>query len=234
MKQIYSIVLATVLIFGLSSSVAFAQEQISYAVEDQTPQGYKDFRFSVGGGYAFRLGKMQKTGDTKIDDLNKKLRHGYTLDADAQYFFKESWGLGLNANYCSSSTSGTDIDIPEYGNADSYKEVQNVLFVGPSYVGRNKIDKFLLVSSIAIGPLFYMNRATVDGRALDGKKTTVGFNAGVAGEYKLNAKTGIGLKLSYTLGTIHSINVEGQNMEYEDPISISNMMATVFLSFRSW
>ncbi len=234
MKRIYSIMLTAVVIFGLSPLAAFAQEQTPYEVEYQIPRGYKDFRFSVGGGYAFRLGKVEKTGDTKIDDLNKKLRHGYTLDADAQYFFKESWGLGLNVNFCSSSTSGNDIEVEGYGNANSYKESQNVLFVGPSFAGRSETDKFLLVSSFAIGPMFYMDRITVDGRVVDGNQTTFGFNAGVAGEYKLNAKTGVGLKLSYTLGTINSINFEGQNMEYKEPVSISNLMATVFLSFRSW
>lgn len=234
MKRIYSILLAAAVIFGLSPLTAFAQEQTSYEVEYQTAPRYKDFRFSVGGGYAFRLGKVEKTGDTKIDDLNKKLRHGYTLDADAQYFFKESWGLGLNVNFCSSSTSGNNIDFPDDVYANSYKESQNVLFAGPSFAGRSETDKFLLVSSFAVGPMFYMDRMTIDGRVIDGKATTVGFNAGVAGEYKLNAKTGIGLKLSYTLGTINSINLEGQNVEYKEPASISNLMATVFVSFRSW
>ena len=59
-------------------------------------------------------------------------------------------------------------------------------------------------------------------------------NAGLAGEYKLNARTGVGLKLSYTIGSINSLNFEGQNLESEETMSISNLMATVFLSFRSW
>jgi len=235
MKRIYSILLTAVVIFGLSPLAAFAQEQTPYEVEYQTAPRYQDFRFSVGGGYAFRLGKVEKTDDTKINDLNKKLRHGYTLDADAQYFFKETWGLGLNVNFCSSSTSGNDIEVGGYGNANSFKESQNILFVGPSFAGRSETDKFLLVSSFAIGPMFYMDRITVDGIVVDGKQTTFGFNAGVAGEYKLNAKTGIGLKLSYTLGSIDSISWEGQTTDkYDEQFSISNLMATVFVSFRSW
>ena len=234
MKRIYSIVLAAVTIFALSPLAALAQDQTPYEVEYQVPEGYKDFRFSVGGGYAFRLGTIEKTGDTKIDDLNKKLRHGYTLDADAQYFFKETWGLGLNVNFCSSSTSGNDIEVGGYGNANSFKESQNVLFVGPSFAGRSETDKFLLVSSFAIGPMFYMDRITVDGIVVDGKQTTLGFNAGVAGEYKLNAKTGVGLKLSYTLGSIDSINWEWGTQEHNEQFSISNLMATVFVSFRGW
>lgn len=234
MKRIYFVALAAAVICVLAVLPVAAQQRTPYEVEYLAPQSYKDFRFSIGGGYALRLGKVQKTGDSRIDDMSRKLRHGFTVDADAQYFFKESWGLGMNVNYCSSATSGNNITIPNYGDINSYKESQNVLFVGPSFVGRNESEKFLLVSSFGIGPLFYMDRMTIDGVAVDGNKVAFGLNAGVAGEYKLNAKTGIGLKLSYTLGTINSVNFEGQNIKYDDPISISNLMITGFISFRTW
>jgi hypothetical protein len=229
MKRNYFTVLISVALCTFVFSPAAAQE--AYEVEYQT---YKDFRFSIGGGYAFRLGKIEKTGDSKIDNLSKQLRNGFTVDADAQYFFKETWGLGLNANYCSSTASGNDISFPNIGNVGKYKESQNMLFVGPSYAGRNESEKFLLVSSIAIGPLFYMNEAIFDGRAVDGTATTVGVNAGVAGEYKLNGKTGIGIKLSYTIGTVNSLTVNGKKEKYDKPVNVSNLMFTGFISFRSW
>jgi hypothetical protein len=109
-----------------------------------------------------------------------------------------------------------------------------MLFVGPSYVGRNESEKFLLVSSIAIGPLFYMNEGIFDGRAVNGTATTVGVNAGLSGEYKLNGKTGIGIKLSYTIGTINSLTVNGKTEKYDKPMNVSNLMFTGFISFRSW
>ncbi len=85
----------------------------AYEVEYQIPESYKDFWIAIGGGYAYRLGKIEETGDPGIDDLNKQLRHGFNIDADAQYFFKDIWGLGLNANYCGSSTSGSNISLPD-------------------------------------------------------------------------------------------------------------------------
>ncbi len=234
MNQFYSIVLLAAVFTVLAISPATAQQGVPYEVEQQMVQGYKDFRFSIGGGYAFRLGKIQETGDSQLDDMSKKLRHGYTVDADAQYFFCEGWGLGLNANFCSSSTSGNNVTIPNVGDVNSYKESQNILFVGPSFAGRNESEKFLLVSSIAIGPLFYMNPATLDGVAVKTKATTLGVNAGLAGEYKLNATTGIGLKLSYTVGNVKSVNVEGQKVEMEEAFNLSNLMLTAFISFRTW
>lgn len=234
MKQIYFIVFAAAVMGMLAVSPVTAQQATSFEVEYIAPQSYKDFRLSVGGGYAFRLGKIQKTGDAKLDDVSKQLRHGFTVDADAQYFFKESWGLGLNVNYCSSPASGDNLDIPNIGHVNKYKESQNVLFVGPSFAGRNESEKFLLVSSFAIGPMFYMDNANLDGVDLNLSSTTFGFNAGVAGEYKLNDKTGLGLKLSYTLGSITSLKSGKQTEKLEEPVSVSNLMITAFISFRSW
>ncbi|MEA4916280.1 outer membrane beta-barrel protein [Proteiniphilum sp.] len=236
MKRIYLITLAVAMIGGLAVSSATAQQRNSSEV-NVSPQSYKDFRISVGGGYAFRLGKVQKTGDAKVDDVSKQLKHGFTVDADAQYFFKEGWGLGLNVNYCSSPASGEDLDlqfIDGTRRVNKYKESQNMLFVGPSFVGRNESPKFLLVSSFAIGPIFYMDNINMDG--IDGSMnaTTFGYNAGLAGEYKLNDKTGLGLKLSYTMGSINSIKSGGQTVKLDKPISVSNLMATVFISFRTW
>ncbi|MEA4905843.1 MAG: outer membrane beta-barrel protein [Petrimonas sp.] len=236
MKRIYFIALTAAIICTSAISPATAQQATSYQVEYQAPQNYKDFRFAIGGGYAFRLGKVEKTGNSQLDDMNNQLRHGFTVDADAQYFFKESWGLGLNTNYYSAGTSGDNVTIPELGQSANYKETQSFLYVGPSFVGRNESEKFLLVTNIGVGPLFFNSDMNLNGVNLNGSKTTIGINAGIAGEYKVSSKTGLGLKLSYVLGTIDAINVEGQNLQLssDEKISVSNLMVTAFISFRSW
>ncbi len=234
MKHIYCIAFAAAVMCVLAVFPANAQQEATYEVEYEEPQSYKDFRLAVGGGYAFRLGKVEKTGDSRLDDLNRQLRHGLTVDADAQYFFKETWGLGVNINYCSSSTSGDNVDIPNFGSVNRYTESQNVLFVGPSFASRIESSKFMFISSFAVGPLFYIDRMNIDGGTLNATQTTFGFNAGIGGEYKLSARTGAGLKLSYTLGTVNSVEVNGQNLKYDQPISVSNLMISAFLSFRSW
>lgn len=235
MKRTFLIISLTALLSATAFTPANAQQAAEYEVEYQTPAEIRDFRIAVGGGYAYRLGRLEKTGDAGIDDLNKKLMHGFNVDADAQYFFKETWGLGLNANLCSTSTSGGGFTNPADGQMiNNYRETQRFLFAGPSFATRAESEKFLLVSSIGIGPLFFMNDITVNGIVGNGSRTTVGFNLGVAGEYKLNHKTGLGLKLSYTLGTINSVNLEGTNIKYDEPVSVSNLMVTAFLSFRTW
>lgn len=234
MKQLITIVLTAFALCAMSLPVSvYGQGNNSYEVEYIPHESHKDFRFAVGGGYAMRLGKVLETGNAKLDDMSKSLRHGYNIDADAQYFFKESWGLGVNVNWNSSAASSENVTLLG-SELNSYKETQSILYAGPSFVTRNEGEKFLLVSSIGLGPLFYFNDATMDGVVINGRKTTFGVNAGIAGEYKLNAKTGVGLKLSYTLGSIDSINLDGRSNDLEETITLSNLMISAFISFRRW
>jgi opacity protein-like surface antigen len=235
MKQFYFIAVVALAFCVSAISPVTAQQASSYETEDQPFSSYKDFRVAVGGGYAYRLGKIEETSNPEIDDMNKKLRNGYVIDAEAQYFFRESWGVGLNANLCTASTSGSGFTLPGLDQTiDSYDETQRCLYVGPAFAARSESDRFLLVTSIGIGPLVFMDDITIDGVEMSGNKTTVGINAGFSGEYKMNNRMGLGLKLSYTMGTINSINFEGQNIPSDEKINVSNLIFTVFLSFRSW
>lgn len=233
MKHTYFIAIAAAIVCTSTFSTALAQQSSSYQVEYQTPQRYKDFRFTVGGGYAYRLGEREKGSDPASEKFSKQLMHGFAIDLDGQYFFKESWGLGLNANYVSNSASGDNITIPNVGSG-KVTEKQGFLYIGPSFASRSEFNRFLLIYNLGLGPLFFTDDITYNGMTATGKATTLGLNAGVAGEYKISGKTGVGLKLSYTMGTINSINVEGRNIKSEEKISVSNLMITAFISFRSW
>ncbi|MDD2245436.1 MAG: outer membrane beta-barrel protein [Fermentimonas sp.] len=236
MKTTFAIVaIATAFLF---SSPLFAQENVAttpheFEKEYQPLETYKDFRIAIGGGYAFRLGDTEDTGDSKLNEINKKLRHGFTIDADAQYFFRGNWGLGLNANYCSSNTSGDDVNIPGIDQRVNYKETQSFLYIGPTYAGRVESDKFSLITSVGLGPIFFNSNMNLSGLNINGSKATLGLNGGIAGEYKMSNNLGVGLKLSYVMGTIESLEIEGQNFSMDDKISVSNFMLTTFISFSS-
>ncbi len=236
MKRIYVIAFATLLILLSTSLFVAAQlkESTSKIKPQNQPQYKQDFRIAVGGGYANRLGKVEKMSDAKLDKMNKELLHGFAIDGDAQYFFRDKWGIGLNANYCSSSTSGENITIPGEGKVGSYKETQSFIYVGPSFVQRSYWKNFLFISNIGLGPAFYSSDIIINGRNIDANKPTLGINAGFAAEYKINKKNGVGLKLSYVIGNIQSMNVNGQNVKLEERMSVSNLMITAFISFRSW
>ncbi len=72
MKRIYLIVLAATFISASAILSANAQQATPYQVEYQTPQNYKDFRFPLAV-VMLSIGESAKTGDSKIDDMNKKI-----------------------------------------------------------------------------------------------------------------------------------------------------------------
>lgn len=134
--------------------------------------------------------------------------------------------MGLNSNFSSASTSGNNVTIPGIDQAVNYKETQSIVYVGPSFVGRNESDKFLLIIHVGVGPLFFNVDMNYKGQSITGNKTTVGVNAGIAGEYKVNNKTGVGLKLSYVMGSIPyrnkrqskvDMNINGIELDSYDP-----------------
>lgn len=221
-------------LFSMLSFLSFGKEQIKEDAQkpkkEQLDPVYKDFRISLGGGYAHRLGKREKYQDSELDRILKDLMHGYNLDLEAQYFFTESYGIGINLNYVNTSAKGSNIDTPNLGTISSYKETNKFTYVGPAFAMRHDLNKFLLTGSIGLGAIFYENSTNI---TLKGTKTTIGMNAGVAFEYKLNKNWGAGLKLSYIIGTIKSLNSGGKSLDLNESQSVSNLMLTGFISFRT-
>ncbi|MBB4035403.1 hypothetical protein GGR21_001296 [Dysgonomonas hofstadii] len=188
---------------------------------------YKNFRFTVGGGYAYGLGKLMKTGDKKLDKFSSDLRNGYNLDIEGQYFFKEHFGIALNGNFIKqSNTASGIIDIPYIGSISNYKESNRLIYVGASFVLRYENEKWGFYTSAGLGPIFYTNTAEINLTQLSVDKTAFGFYYSVTGEHRFNHNIGAGLKLAFTSGTI---KMEG----LDDRLSVSNLILTGFISFRT-
>lgn len=194
-----------------------------------------DFRFSAGGGLAFRLGERPaREYNPQLDRMSKDLERGFNVDMDAQYFFKDLWGLGINANYVQTSTSGTDIEIDGIS-INKYKEVQKFFFIGPTANVRGDLKKFIFITTFGVGPLMYTSNIHLNNQLIKGTQTAFAIYAGISGEYKINRSLGAGFKLSYTRGSINSLNLgNGNKINYASPISVSNLMISAFLSFRTW
>lgn len=195
--------------------------------EDAPNDNYKNLRFTVGGGYAYWLGKLMRTGDEKLDDFSSGLRNGYNLDLEAQYFFREHLGIGLNGNFIkqSNSESGT-LNIPNVGTVDNYKESNELIYLGASCVLRFENDKWGFYGSGGLGPIFYTNTAEIPARQISLSKTTLGVYYSVAGEHRFSHNIGAGLKIAATFGTL---KIDG----LDDRLSVSNLMVTGFISFRT-
>ena len=181
-------------------------------------ENYKNFRFTIGGGYAHWLGENQGTGGSSLDQFSSDLRHGYNLEAEAQYYFHEYVGVGLNTNFVKHSKD----EMSELG----IRETDKMLFVGPTCNFRYESGKWGLYSGIGLGAIFYNGEVDLSSTHATVKHTTLGLNYGISGEYRLSKTVGAGLKLSYTAG---SFKIDNTN----DRFSVSNLMITGFISFRT-
>lgn len=176
-------------------------------------------RFAIGGGYARRLGKLYKSGDSNLDEISKGLRNGFNIDMDMQYFLKKHWGLGLACNYVRSSAS-----------SGHYHEIDNLFYLGPTFSTRQEFGKFLFLSNIGFGMILLKadsdkNRASFGNNSLE--KVKVGYQASLAIEYKIWDKMAVGLKTGVVLGTMKMPGID-------ERVSLSHLSIGGYVSFRSW
>ena len=186
---------------------------------DQTDPDTPGVRFSVGGGYAYRLGKEMPNTSSFYQDLNKQLSHGYNLGGELHYVFASGLGLGVNAQFTQSSI--------EYNSSDT--EHQNIVYVGPSLLWRADARKVAFVGAIGFGGLFFTDRFS--SQKLTGH--TFGTYASLGCEFKLSPTTAFGLKISTHVGNISQLKSGTKEVDFQDKLSASNLMVTAFISFRS-
>ena len=110
---------------------------------------FPSWRFSAQGGYAYRVGKIDKSQDAVVVDHIKNLKHGITYGADATWFFMESLGVGLKYNslkVCSSEQVTVTYDDGTQ-TSGLLEDNINIWFFGPmaSYrvLSRNMRNAFL-------------------------------------------------------------------------------------------
>ena len=192
------------------------------------------FRFALAAGYAYRLGKVIQTGDISVDAMSEDIVSGFGIEAEVQMFFDERYGIGLNLNHATSSTNGININVPDYGMANQYKESQQITYIGPAFACRYDYNKFLLTGSVGLGALIFRDKIKIDGMNFTGKATTLGMNLAVGAEYKFSSKIAGGLKLSETIGSINEMSVNGVKAKSDGRFSLSTIMILAYISFSSY
>ncbi|MDR2916900.1 MAG: hypothetical protein LBV74_19065, partial [Tannerella sp.] len=191
----------------------------------------KNLRFTLGGGYAYRLGKIEKTGNAYIDDFTKKLRHGFNLDASGQLFFTKNIGVGINAIYIRLHAVEPDKIIPSITGYTTIKmnETTQFFYLGPSFVASTRLSKIMCYGEGGAGLLVFHDSGEVIRINASITKPTVGFHLGFSPEYRFSSQFGIGLKLSMTAGFIRT-SFYGTD---EERLNVSNLNIGTFISFRT-
>ncbi|MFR9166892.1 MAG: hypothetical protein ACLVKO_12015 [Dysgonomonas sp.] len=182
---------------------------------------HKDDRFTIGIGYARRLGKTMKTGNDDIDKATNDLKNGFNIDFEWQRYYKENWGFGMNVYYNMQHASLDDY----YETIDEYT---HFIYFGPTFNFRHSLNsEFTLYGNIGVGPIIFIDNVT-SSKSVDIVEPAFGIYTSLAIDYNINRTMGMGLKLSVGAGS-----VSGSKYYLGDRVSASNLMITTYLRFKS-
>jgi len=207
--------------------------QTTQTTSDEYYENRSSFRIAFAGGFAYKLGDFEGTGNSKLDRISRNLLSGLGLEFEIDYYFINDMGIGINVNYFNTSASAKNINIPNYGPVYNYSETHHILFVGPSYVIRYDTPRWLFTANVGIGPIFLINDIVTDAYNWRETATSVGMNYGLGAEYKFSNNLAAGLRLSTTTGTYSSSTINGRKVKYDEAYSLSNMLLSAYISFRS-
>jgi hypothetical protein len=197
------------------------------------------FRMYAGGGWARGLGTVLKTNDVTLDQLTNDLLNGYSLEANAEYYFNWkskdalNFAVALNLNYINHQATGFDVNLPDLGNVKRYEESQTTFYIGPGFVMRYDLADWIFSLSAGYGAVFFSNHINTDRLEMRAITTVFGSTIGIGADYKISSNLGIGVKLSATGGTYDSLKVGGAKVKLEEKMSASSWMISGILSFRT-
>ena len=173
------------------------------------------FRTAINVGYGLRAIQALGEKDTSPEQTlhNKKMNHGLSFSADAEFYLDNYVGLGIRISDLHSSQ--TDVMPftfdPKTRVKASYAETTDIIFAGPVFSARllSADHKHSFVGNIGAGEVFYREKVgitpTVDGISAQNFKIKGGNLGGCLDfnyDYALNNNLRVGANVSYVLGYI--------------------------------
>ncbi len=176
-------------------------------------------RLAVQGGWSYRLFSFPENFDPSMDEYFKKLKPGFHLSSDFQYFFGKYGALSLK---CSAFRNKSEMDNVHIQYADgseeygSIKEAINIYFLGGGMLIRfNKNNrKNMFFSSFEVGYWRYKNKANIINQDLDLTSGNIGFNATMGYDFKISQNMLLGLQFSFLIGGMNEVDVTSGSSNY--------------------
>ena len=167
------------------------------------------FRLAVQGGYGYRLGKYQETGQSIIDQHNKRLKKGFVYGADINWFTASEMGFGLK--YSNMHSKSEDMITITYDNGSiesgEYTDMVDLRFFGPTFASRHvsQDNRCIFLLDFGLGYLSYTNNGRII-HPMSIKGGTLGFCADAGVDFRLMNSIYLGATLSMIGGTLSSYN----------------------------
>lgn len=195
----------------------------------------KSVRLSVQGGYAYRLGKVDKSQGDVMTEHAKSLRHGFTYGADATWYFMDFFGAGVKYNSLHvGNAERVTVSYDDGTTASGTMEDKiNIWFLGPfaSYRLAGGNTRGSLLFNFGVGYMGYKDNATlVDSFMIKGG--TAGLLYEIGYDLALTDKISLGAMMTYasgylskcktnTSGTWQTVTLEKGRYERLDYLNLS-------------
>lgn len=170
------------------------------------------FRIVVNGGYSYRVGKVPDAFSGETRDYMKKLKSGFNVGADVQYYFNDEWGVGLKYLRFQSSGSGViPIETPNGRVRTNTADNIGISFYGPTFCGRvytTKDYSQALVVGASLGYMHYRDNGGVFTYPVTITGGTLGSGLDVGYDIRLTRKLYAGAQISYMAGTLTRVTVD--------------------------
>ena len=172
-------------------------------------EGTPRFRIAVQGGYGYRLGKYQDTGQSIVDQHNKRLKKGFVYGADMNWFTASDMGFGLK--YSNMHSKSEDMVTITYDNgtveSGEYTDMVDLRFIGPTFASRyvSQDNRCIFLLDFGLGYLSYTDNGRVI-HPMSIKGGTLGFCADAGVDFRLMNSIYLGATFSMIGGTLSSYN----------------------------
>lgn len=181
------------------------------AQEQEAPR----FRIVVNGGYSYRVGKLPSGFSGETRDYMKKLKSGFNIGADVQYYFNDDWGIGLKYLRFQSSGSGViPVETPDGRVRANTSDNIGISFYGPTFLGRVYTAKDYsqsLVVGASLGYMRYRDNGKVAAYPVVITGGTIGSGLDVGYDIRIARRLYAGAQISYLAGTLSKYTVEQGN-----------------------
>lgn len=226
-----------VLAMILVASAVSAQEIVTS--DTTVNSSYPSWRIGVQGGYAHRLGKVDRNMDQVLVDHTKKMKNGFGFSADATWYFMQSFGVGLKYDAHSASNSEYVTVTYDDGSQESgkMKENVNVWFLGPmiSYRVLSKNMRHAFIMNLGAGYINYKDNVTlIDPYIIKG--SSVGYLYEIGYDYNIKKNVAIGAMLTMISGSLYNYqtNASGswEKVSLDEAQNLSHIGLSIGLRFN--
>ncbi len=232
MKRLFFI--AAALLVALTVS---AQEIVSSdtTVNNRIPS----WRIGIQGGYAYRLGRVDKSMDQVLVDHTEKMKNGFGFSADATWYFMQSLGVGVkyDAHFASNGEYVTVTYDDGTQESGQMKENVNVWFLGPmvSYRALSRNMRHAFIMNLGAGYIGYKdNMMLIDPFIIKG--ASAGYLYELGYDFNISKNIAVGAMLTMISGSLHSYKTDAsgswEKVSLDEAQNLSHIGLSVGIRFN--